>query len=845
MDQGLEALRGQVLENTYRVTRLIGEGGMGAVYEAEHSRLPRRFAIKVLFPHVASNEVAVERFHREALITSELGHPHIVDVIDFNHTPEGLPYIVMEFLSGEDLEARMERVGAMSTNSVNRILEQTASALQAVHDRDIVHRDLKPQNVFLCEKEGVDDYIKVVDFGISKIRGAGQALTRAHMVMGTPYYMSPEQAKGHADEADRRADIFAVGAMLYEMLTGRLPFQGETPDVVLYQVVHETPASFQELGLDIPPGVEEAVFTAIAKKPEERWDSMDELAEAFANAVERTVIDFSPLDDVDSIPDSASLALADTRLPDVADGPSRSLRPQSEDDGSDEKITDRLKAVKKDGVDPDKTPVRQPALASQPTEQLDPDKTPEQQPALHPGPTEQLDPADVVSQANLEDLGTEPDMTGRARDSAGTAPGLGPTTDLAARTTPSAMPVPDALADTAPREAVDPPALAEIPTAALEESSGALEDDSAEARTAVMDTRALHDMDLLEQPPLDEDEVDTFKEHKSVAAPGSQLDQAYQQGLDGQPPPTTKSGNPLKQTTFSSTQGELKAVSSRKARFGMILMAALLLVGIGLTYGAVRMMNAPPEPTGGDVQVEGVSPAARPPSTVKDNGEGAASAPETAEKPTAAAGESDPPATEEKDPPAAEVKDPPAAAKMDSPAAGEDPAAAPKPAAVASKAKKADPPSTKPAAQRLLTITSSPRGARVVINRKLAGWTPLSEHEIPAGKLSVVISRPGYRRVNRTIQAGEQAPIINIKMAARAKKPELGFLRVATLHKGKPSRAFIFINGKRSGESPLRVSLPAGKHRVEAWRRGVKSSTKRVMVVAGKTELVILKLKKK
>ena len=805
MDQGLEALRGQVLENTYRVTRLIGEGGMGAVYEAKHARLPRRFAIKVLFPHVASNQVAVERFHREALITSELGHPHIVDVIDFNHTPDGLPYIVMEYLSGEDLEARMERVGAMPTNQVNRILEQTASALQAVHNRDIVHRDLKPQNVFLCNQDGVDDYIKVVDFGISKIRGAGQALTRAHMVMGTPYYMSPEQAKGHADEADRRADIFALGAMLYEMLTGRLPFQGETPDVVLYQVVHETPPSFQQLGLDIPPAVEEAVFTAIAKKPEDRWDSMDELAEAFANAVERTVIDFAPLDDVDSIPDSASLARGD--------------------DDEDKKITDRLSAVKKGA------------------------QAPRREPALTPGPTEQLDPRDVVSQANLEDLGTEPDMRDRAKNAAGTAPGIGPMSDLSARTTPSPRPVPAALADTAPREAMDELALAQIPTSALTESSGALEDESSEAKTAVMDTRALHDLELLDQPAINNDEIDTFKEHKSVAAPGSQLDQAYQQGLGDPAPTTTRSGNPLKQTTFSSTQGELKAVRTRSAKFGMILVAVLILVGAGLTFGAVRLMSSSGAPSGSDVPVEGISPAARPPSTVKSEGEGAATEKKVADASsrslakqgedagssvnpaaTVAVEEKDPPAVEEKDPPATEVKDPPATEV--------------KPA-VATRPPKADPPATRPTATRLLTLTTTPRGARVVINRKLAGWTPLSEHELPQGKVSVVITRPGYRRVNRTIAAEEKAPVLNIKMAARPKKLEMGFLRVATLHNGKPSRAFIFINGKRSGESPLRVSLPAGAHQVEAWRRGVKSSTQRVTVTAGKTELVILKLKKK
>jgi len=772
MGQGLEALYGQVLENTYRITRLIGEGGMGAVYEAEHARLPRKFAIKVLFPHVASNEVAVERFHREALVTSELGHPHIVDVIDFNHTPDGFPYIVMEFLAGEDLEQRMARVGRMTPAAVNRILEQTASALEAVHHRDIIHRDLKPQNIFLCEKEGVDDYVKVVDFGISKIRGARQALTRAHMVMGTPYYMSPEQAKGHADNADRRADIFALGGMLYEMLTGNLPFQGETPDVVLYQVVHEDPPGFSELGLDIAPSVEEVVFQAIAKKPEDRWDNMGELAEAFSYAVERTVIDFLPLDDIEGL------------------------------EQAEKKTTDRLEPVEE----------QQQAEGSGP---------------LAEGKTEPLDRAQMISseEQSPEEAGTEKSVgTARPERPAGTAPGLGPGEETPALSTSAPGPASSDLAATRPRPALNTPPV-----------QGASDDAEAdaEAPTKVIDTRAVMEREReLEQAEqrsgLDsDDEIDTFKEHKSVAAPGSSLDQAYQQGIQpGQPasPMATPAPRPLKDTTFSSTMGEVSG-RSRNSKLGLFVVLALLLVGGALTFGAVRLMGASEQNAGGKATRAAAARADKPAAgEAASSSAAAAKAPESAEekKPTA----------EEKKPAAAEEKKPVAAVTK-------------KPAATVEKKPAAKKPTPAARKTRTLNVVTSPAGARVVVNGKRIGKTPIAGFEITTAKVRMVITRSGHKRINRTLPAGSAPQSYNLRLEARRKAPALGHLRVATLFKGKPFRAFIFVNGKRAGESPLRISLPEGSHRVEAWRRNIKASSKRVTVSAGKTQLVILKLRKK
>ncbi len=277
----------QLLAGTYRIIRLIGEGGMGAVYEARHTRLPRRFAVKVLFPHVAEHQEAVERFQQEAMITSELGHPHIVDVVDFNFTSEGKPYLVMEYLEGENLEDRLERDKQLPLKKVKTILDQTASALDAAHKRGIIHRDMKPQNLFLCERaEGKEEYVKVLDFGISKVRGSNAVHTKTHIVIGTPWYMSPEQARGRASSVDHRTDMFAMGSMLYEMLSGFPPFQGETPDAVLYQVVHEEPEALSGIRDDVTWTLQEVVRRAMAKKPDDRYGTMSELAREFTKAID-------------------------------------------------------------------------------------------------------------------------------------------------------------------------------------------------------------------------------------------------------------------------------------------------------------------------------------------------------------------------------------------------------------------------------------------------------------------------------------------------------------------------------------------------------------------------------
>jgi len=277
---------GTVLADTYRVTRLIGRGGMGAVFAAEHTRLPgKKVAIKVLHAEVARDHDSLARFRREAEIASRLGHANIVDVHDFNFLDDGTPYLVLEYLSGEDMASRLRR-GPMGLDEVTSIVRQIGSALHAAHKEDIIHRDLKPQNIFLCPVESggvITEQAKVLDFGISKIRGSQTVKTNASDMLGTPQYMSPEQATGNHAAVDARTDVFALGAIVYEMLSGAPAFAGQTIPEVVFKVVYEEPRNLGER-VALPPGVVDAVHRALSKKQEDRPADMSAFVEALTGS---------------------------------------------------------------------------------------------------------------------------------------------------------------------------------------------------------------------------------------------------------------------------------------------------------------------------------------------------------------------------------------------------------------------------------------------------------------------------------------------------------------------------------------------------------------------------------
>ena len=277
-------LIGSTLRDTYRVVRLIDRGGMGLVFEAEHLRLKRPVAVKVLSHALVRDQHALARFRAEAEIVALLQHPHVVQVIDFDVTNRQEPYIVMELLEGETLAARLERDPGLPLRFVVRVATQAASALNAVHEAGIVHRDLKPGNIFLAEMASEGVWVKLLDFGISKRTEGGQGLTGEHAIMGTPDYMSPEQALGHAASADHRSDQYSLAVIVYEMLSGRVPFLGNSEIEILSQVVSLQAPPLRELAPGVPEELSRVIERAMSKLPADRFASMDDFALALAQA---------------------------------------------------------------------------------------------------------------------------------------------------------------------------------------------------------------------------------------------------------------------------------------------------------------------------------------------------------------------------------------------------------------------------------------------------------------------------------------------------------------------------------------------------------------------------------
>ncbi|MBL9105021.1 MAG: serine/threonine protein kinase [Myxococcales bacterium] len=264
---------GATLQSTYRIDSLIAEGGMGRVYEARHLRLPgRTIAVKILHRALLGDGELVGRFKREAEIAGAIAHPNVVQIIDVHATADGVPFIVAERLVGEDLGQRLDRVGRMSIADTVHILRQACSVLAAVHGRGVVHRDLKPNNLFLVGDMN-HPTVKLIDFGIAKLRGPGDAtMTRTGVVMGTPAFMAPEQARGA--NVDARADIYAIGAIAYRCVTGRAPYDSEDSAAALHAVLTEEPPRPRAVEPSIPEDFEMVLQRAMARDPGERYESL-------------------------------------------------------------------------------------------------------------------------------------------------------------------------------------------------------------------------------------------------------------------------------------------------------------------------------------------------------------------------------------------------------------------------------------------------------------------------------------------------------------------------------------------------------------------------------------------
>ena len=270
---------GTLINGIYRLVRQLGVGGMGEVWEARHERTKGRVALKVLLSEMGRHEEVLRRFQREVEVTSALNHPNIVRVSDADKLPDGRPYLVMEFLDGHDLTTAAGR--ALPLAEVVDIIEQAALGLHVAHGQSIIHRDLKPANIFVVPLPGTSrTVVKILDFGISKAMDGLSRLTHTRSVIGTPYYMAPEQATGGKAAMDARADQFSLAAIAYELLTGRMAFEGDGMMNVIYKVVNEAPRSFSSLGVTAPPGVEAAVLRGLSKSPNERFATVMEFAAA-------------------------------------------------------------------------------------------------------------------------------------------------------------------------------------------------------------------------------------------------------------------------------------------------------------------------------------------------------------------------------------------------------------------------------------------------------------------------------------------------------------------------------------------------------------------------------------
>jgi serine/threonine protein kinase len=285
-----DLLIGQTIGN-YLVTQKLGEGGMGSVYLAEHPSIGKKVALKVLHSEFSTNQEVTARFFHEAKAVNDIGHPNIVDIVDFGILQAGggreqLVYFIMEYLAGLTLSQLIRAEAPLPPERALGIALQVADALSASHKCGIVHRDLKPDNVILSQRGRERDFVKLLDFGIAKLTGgsaAGSHRTRTGIVMGTPAYMSPEQCEGR-DTVDRRTDIYALGIVLYEMLTGRVPFQGDGYGEILVQHLTQRPVPPSQFRM-LPAHVEVVVLKALEKRADMRYPTMDEFMRAMSDPV--------------------------------------------------------------------------------------------------------------------------------------------------------------------------------------------------------------------------------------------------------------------------------------------------------------------------------------------------------------------------------------------------------------------------------------------------------------------------------------------------------------------------------------------------------------------------------
>lgn len=279
--QGEDDESALLLDKRYRIIRLLGEGGMGSVHLAEHVGLNKRVAVKFLHLELAGQEDVVKRFEQEAKVAASIRHKNIIEVYDVGLSAEGDPFLVMEYLEGESLASLMKRSGPMDVGAACAVMEPTLLALQAANRQGIIHRDLKPENIFLAHQPDEPPVVKIIDFGLSKIttNSPDISCTQTGSILGTPAYMSPEQARGAAN-LDQRTDLYSLGTMLFEMLTGALPYAGNNFTEFFAKLLTEDPRAPRDVYPGFPVEAEPILRKALRKNPDERFQSAAEMLEA-------------------------------------------------------------------------------------------------------------------------------------------------------------------------------------------------------------------------------------------------------------------------------------------------------------------------------------------------------------------------------------------------------------------------------------------------------------------------------------------------------------------------------------------------------------------------------------
>jgi serine/threonine protein kinase len=310
---------GELVGAKYRIVRLLAQGGMGVVYEAQHTVVRRRFAVKFLRRDLAERRDILTRFHREAEAAGALESEHVAAAIDFGIAEDGSPYIVMEYLVGESLNALVGRAGPLPIGRAADLVSQAARGVEVAHAAGIIHRDLKPENLFVCRRQDGTDLLKVLDFGVAKLQAIDEmsAATRTGAVLGTVAYMSPEQARGDKD-VGRRSDVYALGAILYEICAGRRPHPGDSPNAILHHIASLPAVPIASVAPELPAALVELVGRTLASDPEARPPSAEALVEALAPFAKREVWPAPKLDDsgasrVSSAPPSPGAGVAPER----------------------------------------------------------------------------------------------------------------------------------------------------------------------------------------------------------------------------------------------------------------------------------------------------------------------------------------------------------------------------------------------------------------------------------------------------------------------------------------------------------------------------------------------------